>query len=281
MGEAVARDEIGALDQNEAKIAREIGLFVIGFAVGAGRVQADARLRAAGELRQPGAKGLEEGGQPGHIHVAVDGLEGARQVKAVLQRVAEAGRRLGAVVEHPPLAVGPATEIGGVKAEIATAARLDPDHRMQEIGASGHGGGGQNAFGDQLALAVKIGEQPFEGLGALGDAGFDHRPVLFRDQQRHVAERPGAVHRLAIGAIGHALLADVALDGLEAAGDVIAAQSRHLVEKFEPMAARTSVRANEFIGRAVKRPIGRRHLHQAPRLGVRGAPRRRSQHQTP
>ena len=49
---AVARDEIAALDQQEAEIAGEIGLFEIGLAPGAGRQNADARLRA---LRRYGA----------------------------------------------------------------------------------------------------------------------------------------------------------------------------------------------------------------------------------
>ena len=117
MGLPVARDEIGALDQQEAEIAGEIGLFVIGLAIGAGRVQADARIGAVGQRGEAGPEGLEEGREPPHVHLAIDGLEGARQVQAVFQRIAEAGRRLGAVVQHPPLAIRAAAEIGGVKIE--------------------------------------------------------------------------------------------------------------------------------------------------------------------
>ena len=48
---AVAHDEIVALDQQEAEIAREVGLFEIGLAEGAGRQQADARLAALARWR--------------------------------------------------------------------------------------------------------------------------------------------------------------------------------------------------------------------------------------
>ena len=268
MGEAVARHEIGPLHQQEAEIAGEIGLFVIGFAIGAGRVQADARIGARGHASEAGAERLKEGRQPPDVHLAVDGLEGARQVQAVFQRVAEAGRRLGAVVEHPPLAVRAATEIGGEKVEIAPAARFYADQRVQEIGAAGHGGGGQHALAHQFALAIEVGQQRVENLGALGDAGLDHRPVPLGNEQRHMAQRPVAIDGFAIGAIGHALFADIALDGLEAAGDVVGAQPRHLVEEFEPMAARASVRADELVRHAVERLIGRRHLDQTPGFGA-------------
>ena len=116
-----------------------------------------------------------------------------------------------------------------------------------------------------------------EDFGALGDAGFDHRPVAFGNQQRHMAQRPEPVDGLAIGAVGDALLPDVALYGLEAARNVVGAEPRHLVEKFQPMAARTPVGADELVGNAVERPIGRRHLDQPPRLGAGGVLRRGSQ----
>ncbi len=278
---AVARDEVGALDQDEAEIAGEIGLFVIGLAVGAGRMQADARIGAVGQSGEAGLEFLEEGREAPHVQLAIDVLEGARQVEAAFQRIAQARRRLGAIVQDPPLAVRPAADIGGVKAQISAAGRAHADHRMEEIGAAGHRRGGQHAAGDQFGLAVKIGEQALENFGALGDAGFDHRPVLLGDQQRQMAERPGAVHRFAIGAIGDALFADIALDGLETPRDILAAKLRELGEKLQPMAARASVGADELVRNADERPIGRGHLHQSFRLGFRRAHRRRSRHRSP
>ncbi len=90
-------------------------------------------------------------------------------------------------------------------------------------------------------------------------------------------KRPGAIEGFAIGAVGHALFADIALDGLEAAGDVIGAEPGHLVEEFQPMAARAPVRGDELVRHALERPIGGRHLDQAPCLGACGVLRRGSQ----
>jgi hypothetical protein len=52
-----------------------------------------------------------------HPEVAEELREGARDDDAVLQRVARAGRRLRAVVDHPPAAVGRTREVGGVEVQ--------------------------------------------------------------------------------------------------------------------------------------------------------------------
>ena len=62
MDAPVAHREVVALDQQEAEIAREIGLLEIGLAVGAGRQQADARLAALGRAaRRPSRKAPKKG----------------------------------------------------------------------------------------------------------------------------------------------------------------------------------------------------------------------------
>ena len=68
MGEPVMHDEIVALDQQEAEIARQIGLLEIGLAVRTGRQQADARLRAFGGVGQRGAESAEERREALDVH---------------------------------------------------------------------------------------------------------------------------------------------------------------------------------------------------------------------
>ena len=109
--------EVVAFDEEKAEIAREIGLFGIGLAVGTRREQSDARLRALRRRAQAVAQGAEEGRQALDVHRLVGRGKGARQDEPVLQGVAGAGRRLRAVGEHPPAAVRPTPEIGSVDAQ--------------------------------------------------------------------------------------------------------------------------------------------------------------------
>ncbi len=98
---ALAHGEIAALDQNEAEIAGEIGLFEIGFVKRARRPQADARIGAVGERGEAGAERLEERREPLDVHVAIERREGAREHQPVGQRIAGAGGRLGAIADAP------------------------------------------------------------------------------------------------------------------------------------------------------------------------------------
>ena len=112
----VAHGEVAALDEREAEIAREIGVLEVGLVVGARREQHDARRvgRPRRQRVEHLAQAAEERRQPLHAAVAEGLRQAARQRDPVLERVAGAGRRLGAIGEHPPRAVGRAREVGGV-----------------------------------------------------------------------------------------------------------------------------------------------------------------------
>ena len=122
MHATVAHGEVVALDQQEAEIAREIGLLEIGLAERARASAGRCAARRGGRAAQPGAKGLEEGREALDVHFVVEARQGAREHEAVLERIARAGRRLRAVAEHPPASVGAAAEIGGVEMKMAPAA---------------------------------------------------------------------------------------------------------------------------------------------------------------
>ena len=189
--DAVARDgEIVALDQQEAEIARQCRVLEIGFAEGARRQQADARLVAVGAGAKRVAERLEERRYALDIHRLVEPRKGPRQHQAVFQRIARARRRLGAVAQDPPPAIRTAPDIGGIEVEVAPARRLDAADGAQIFAAAGNGRGRNGALSDQAALAIEIAEQQFEQLGALRDAGRQLPPVGIVDEQRQMAEWP-------------------------------------------------------------------------------------------
>ena len=116
---AIAADgEIVALDQQEAEIARQRGVFEIGLAEGARRQQPDPRLVAIGAGAQRLAECLEERRHALDIHRLVEVGKGARQHQAIFQRVARPRRRLRAVVQHPPAPIGAAADIGRIEVKM-------------------------------------------------------------------------------------------------------------------------------------------------------------------
>ena len=178
---------------------------------------------------QPGAKLAEERRQPLDVHFAVEAREGLRNDQPVLQRIAGARRRLGAVAEHPPAPVGSASDVGGVEAQPALAGRRHAAHRGEEVGRSGDRRGGQQALADQRALAIQVAEDAFEQFRALLDAARDLAPFVLRDQQRHAAERPAPLGALALHAIGHAHVANVPVGGRKALFERVLLQGRQRV----------------------------------------------------
>ena len=124
----VAHREVAALDEREAEVAREQRVLEVGLVVRARREQDDARRPVAARrpVQQRGAQRVEEGGEMLHVQVAEHLREDARDDEPVLERVARSGRRLRAVVDDPPAAVGRARQVGGVLQQMAAAGRAQP-----------------------------------------------------------------------------------------------------------------------------------------------------------
>ena len=105
---AIGDAQIAALDQFRAHLIGQKGMFEIGGIVDAGREQHHIGVVDAGggQRRQGRTQGPEERRQALHARVAVERGEHTGQDHAVLERVARARRRLGAVAEHPPVTIG-------------------------------------------------------------------------------------------------------------------------------------------------------------------------------
>ncbi len=96
----------------------------IGLVIGS-RCQEDD-LRRLGKCCADGGKArlpeLEEGLEAPHLGGAEGLGESAREHGAVMERIADAGRRLGAVGEDAPLAARQAHQIGGIEMQVRHAA---------------------------------------------------------------------------------------------------------------------------------------------------------------
>ncbi len=119
----VACRQILALDQQEAEIAGEIGVLEISLVHRPGRQHADPGIVLPVEAVKLGLQGLEERRVAAHPQVAIDVRNPVREREPVFQRIAGARRRLGAVAQHPPAAIGAARDIDGVEAQMRAAGR--------------------------------------------------------------------------------------------------------------------------------------------------------------
>ncbi len=134
---AVLDGEVFAFEQHEAEIAGDIGVLEIGFVELAGREDADPAAIATALLEQRIAEGAEEAGEAVHVHLGIDIGEGAGGGDAVFQRKAGAGGRLGAVAQHPPIAIGAAAELEGAEMQEMAGGGLDADQGAQEFARCG------------------------------------------------------------------------------------------------------------------------------------------------
>src|SRR5262249_8284735 len=102
------------------------------------REYAHASLVVTIERGELGLKSLEEWRQALHLERPIDVGQRARQLKAVLKCVAGARGRLGAVAQHPPVAVPRAPDVHGVKPKMPAAPRGTPPQRPQEFRIAGN-----------------------------------------------------------------------------------------------------------------------------------------------
>src|SRR5215475_7279953 len=82
-------------------------------------------------------KPLEERRQALDPECAINVGHGPRQRQAVLECVAGPRRRLGAVAEHPPTAIGRAPDVDCIKPQMRASSRDDTDQGSQEFRIAG------------------------------------------------------------------------------------------------------------------------------------------------
>ena len=154
--------DILAFEQHEAEIAGDIGVFVIGFVSRSRRQDGDASLTAALATEQGIAECAEEGREAMDLRFCVDIGKGAGGGDAGFERKAGARWRLRAVGQHPPIAIGAASDLEGQEMQIMAVRRFDADERSQEFRIGRDQGRRQQSFADQTAVAIDVGDDRFQ-----------------------------------------------------------------------------------------------------------------------
>ncbi len=144
----LAHRQVAALDQGEAEIAGQIGMLEVGLVQRSGGEQHYARMgaRRRGKAQQGFAKGAEKRSQPVHLGFAKEVGKSLRHDDAVFQRIAGAGRGLGAVGDHPPLAIGRARQIDGEQVQVGRPGTATLWQARQKAGLPNTSADGRSPF---------------------------------------------------------------------------------------------------------------------------------------
>ena len=150
------------------------------------------------------------------------------------------------------------------------ARRRGADHRPQEFRIAGDHRRRQPSVAHQIGRTVDVLEDRFEQFGALDEPGLERLPFLGIDQQRNVAQRPGAngAGRILVDAIEHAGVAQVAVGRREPPVDLRRPQLREHPQERAPVLAHPPVAIHHLVEVA-----GARLVSRQDGLGVRDRPR--------
>ena len=286
-----AHGEVAALHQREAQVARQVGMLEIGFVVGPGREQHDARIGTGrGALAQAVEQRAVSGGQVLHRHLAEGIGKETRNEQPIFEQIAQAGGRLGALRHHPPVALRIARHVERRDVQVRSPHRRHAMHGPQIAGVALHQRAGQQPLGQQLLRAIDVGHDAFEQLGALQHAGFDAAPAMRREDQREEVHGPGALRPMGVGidVVGDAVVAHLAAQAERAAVQIGKAVLAQMAEEFGPFRREgrggCSTRSRRGAGgrsRArcsrggIGRVFGHRHTHAAQLVVVAGQRGRR------
>ena len=103
------------------------------------------------------------------------------------------------------------------------------------------------AFGDELRVAVDVRQNAIQQFGALDDSLADLLPFRAGNEKRQAAQRPCALARFAVDPVRDAHVADTPVGGREALVDLLLPDAAQRCQIAQPMAARRTVRADEFV----------------------------------
>ncbi len=157
-------------------------MFKVGLVERSGSKQYDSRIVALGEAGKRFALRAEKWGEAQYVRGAEEIWKNIGDDGAVLQRIAAARRRLRAIGEHPPLAVGRTGKIDGQHVQIAVGGNTHAHQRAEKCGVGVEKCGRKVAVRHQDLRPVEILKEQIEQLGPLNDARFDEAPLVRRNQ---------------------------------------------------------------------------------------------------
>ncbi len=246
----VAHGEIGAFDQRESQILRQIRLLEIRLVVRSWRQQRDMRpsLIARRVRREHLTERVEERRQTLHLHVAKGIREHAGNRRAILERVAGARRRLRARVDDAPAAGRIAREIERDEMQKRAARRLDAVARAQIARILKDERRRQYALVQQPLRAIDVGDERVQQTRPLTQSAIEPAPLGAVDDKRQHVERPWPVGTAfgGVDVVRHAVLVHLASDARLRAREMPRAQIGMRGERLPP-AARHAVRIEQFV----------------------------------
>ena len=190
---------------------------------------------------------------------------------AVGERIADAGGRLGMVVDDAPASVGFARQVDGVEVQVA---RLGHDAvaGAEERGVGKKEGGRDEAVAQQLLLAVGVGEDGVQQAGALDERRLQPAPLAAREDERDEVDFPTLSGRGRIGedVVGDAHFAHAPVEAFGALRLLGGGQLGKGGEKRPPVGADDALRVHQFVVAAAAQ--ARIALEQAP-IGLKRQPR--------
>ena len=212
----VLHEQVAALDDLDAHLAREVGVLEVGGVVGAGREDHHGGI---GHARGRGVlEDLEElvgvVFHGAHAASLEDFREGALQRAAVLEHVADAGRAARVILEYKILTLVVADDVGAADVDVDVARHLDVHELPAEMLRRHHVMGGDGAVLDDVLFVIDVVEEEVERRDALDQAGFEVLPFTGGDDAWHEVERENALRalRVAIDVERHALAQEGQVD---------------------------------------------------------------------
>ena len=229
----------------------------VGLVIRSGGQQHDARVvaMACRHVVQRLPQGRKVRRQPLHPAVAQHLGQDARQHLAVLQRVAGPRRALGAVGQHPPLAVRGARQVGGIDVQVAVIGHRQAVAGPQKAGMREHQLRRQQSLGEQALRAVHVRQHGVQQPRPLRQGGFQARPLVWPDDPRHRVQFPRALHaaRVVVHVVRDAVLMNHAARLLPAVRQLARAQGFERLDDLLPGRPRLAALGK----RLVERPVGR------------------------
>ncbi len=188
---ALAHLQVGAGDQGEAEQGGEVGLVEGRLAVPSGGQHHDPRALDAGrgQLGQRVAHHPEVRREPVQLGGLVGVGEQPRHHATVLHRVAQPRRRLRAIADHPPRAVGGTAHVGGGHDQPRAPRGQAPGGADIAVEAPEQLGRDQ-AGGQQSARAVEVGEHRLQQPRALARAALEAGPLVVSQDRGQRVEPP-------------------------------------------------------------------------------------------
>ena len=284
--------EVTAFHQRQAQVARQVGVFEVGLAVGARRQQHHARRVAAGHgggaLLQRVQQPAVAGGDALHPQFTEGVGELARDDEPVVQHVAQARRALRALRHQPPATVGATRQVKGDDQQPLPTGRLRANHRPQPARVAQQQRRGQQAPVQQRLRAVEVGQHLFQQFGALRHAGFNGRPVGRLDELRQQFQRPrprrvAGLHPFAEDVVGDAVELDALRHLAQAAVEVTCQVDSHCrqrrgwrqrqgLRKTLPSAAKGTAVGPQFVPhpRLGRQGVAQQRVGRRARAGASG-----------